>query len=346
MSDLEFVTIGDLHLEKNFKYFERAEGLRLIFKQVDKVIAYARQKGIKHVVQLGDVTESAYPDDLTVTTLLRYLLSNSDLTWHFLRGNHDVDDADNNSLNIPKLFAEMALRNVSIYLNPKVIKLNGIRLCFLPYPYTNVPKTSKEKIVFAHREFSGSIRDNGTKNKEGDEPPTKDHWILGHLHTYHRLTKHVLFVGSIAQHTFGEGIEKGFAHFSITKEGKRLNVDHKFIPIDPTYRYLVKTIRKAKELENISDKHTDLYQLIVKDNVIVPERFRLDHPNVIDTLSFTKKSQIKLLKQQKMSFDTGVEVGHDLKDNLKLWLKSQGHKAGFVKETVALGEQLMEELRA
>jgi hypothetical protein len=57
MSRLSFIGIGDLHFDKMAKIFPDTHHT-IVCKEVQKAADFARQNGIKHIIQYGDVCET------------------------------------------------------------------------------------------------------------------------------------------------------------------------------------------------------------------------------------------------------------------------------------------------
>lgn len=92
MSNFRFIHTGDWHVGRVFARLpeEVAATLRHARTTIpDRVAEAARAYGAGHVLVAGDTFDSNDLPDREFNALMARLAANSDLTWHFIPGNHD-----------------------------------------------------------------------------------------------------------------------------------------------------------------------------------------------------------------------------------------------------------------
>jgi hypothetical protein len=193
------MAIGDLHLGGVTHAFHRREILSLQCEQLRDQLVYAIETDIKHVVLLGDVFDVHCPPQDVVAELLRVITDEaySGLNIYMYLGNHDTDG---------ELHAFSALEfvatyhnNLHVFTSAKAIALEGGNAVFMPYPQWRTDV--KNSVVFIHKEFKGTKRDNGHVKPDGEIFDAKyaaahnQMYVSGHLHTA-QTYPHLVFTGT------------------------------------------------------------------------------------------------------------------------------------------------------
>lgn len=198
MNMLKIMAIGDLHLEGLDSYFTPLEGLTLQCAQLAEQLEFAAEEGATDVVLLGDLFHSFRPNQRAVSMLTDVLASalvnNVNLHIHAFLGNHDME-ADNHSFYMLQQVAHY-IQGLHVYIETTVLP----GMAFLRYPHTICKQ--KNTIVFCHKEFKGTKRDNDSVYTEA-EPFDRQSaidlnqiWVSGHLHTSQVLHRRLFYPGA------------------------------------------------------------------------------------------------------------------------------------------------------
>ena len=191
------LAIGDLHLEGLNLYFTPLAALRMQCAQLADQLDYAMEEKFTDVVLLGDIFDNYRPSQRAVSMLTDVICDakfhKAELRIHMYLGNHDMDGDDNSLLMLKQL--ERWCKHLYVYTESTV----GEHIAFLCYPQTMCKQ--ENTIVFCHKEFKGTKRDNGSVY---DSEPF-DHnlaakrnqiWVSGHLHTEQSLYKRLFYPGT------------------------------------------------------------------------------------------------------------------------------------------------------
>ena len=194
------LVIGDLHIGALSSLFTTRIGLKLQIGQLTAQLNYGLENNVSEVVLTGDIFDGCNPSQLAVSEFLNVIThaKYERMQIHLYHGNHDID-GDNNSLFAVQFFAHNYTSNIHVHTHSKLVKLETCRAAFLPYPATLCK--DKDTIVFLHKDFKGTKRDNGgvfdsdpfdfTGAKERNQI-----WVSGHLHTQQDYKDILSYVGS------------------------------------------------------------------------------------------------------------------------------------------------------
>lgn len=197
------LAIGDLHLDKFNAIIPDAEDR--VLTTLAAQYTMAREQGHGDVVLLGDVFDNAYPEQTSVSKVIRFLHSQKAVKTHVIMGNHDHDDTDHHSLEWMRTLFRLRFLNGMVYTKPKVVELDDEeRYWFCPHPYAeDQPKGTR--YAFGHFGYAGARGDNGYVIRSGNSP--RGRWVLGDYHTKQR-GKNWMYPGSLCQCNFHESSEK------------------------------------------------------------------------------------------------------------------------------------------
>jgi len=340
MSHTEAIAVGDLHLEKLFKWFDPELALAYTFSALEAAYKYAVENSVQFVILLGDIFDTATPEQRTVDRFNQFLATHNKVTWLIIRGNHDIHDTHTSSLIILKGIDRLNLMpHVRVFLSPELLDLDGIKFLMMPYPYRKIDKWLKPDefaVVCPHLEFRGAQTDNGFISKDGAKLPKGCQiWVSGHLHTKQVVGERLFYPGTMLQLNMVEKPEKFFLHMTI--DGEKFTP--KFVPYKTPFQLFNLVIATEADLERVdarNPKHR--YRLVVKNGVKVPLKVR-NSPYVVmhgyqnrEEKKSVIKGMLHLSKQEHKQFD--VTYG------LKTFLKSKGHDASDVKEAVSFARSL------
>lgn len=286
---LNALAVGDLHLG-GLKFLNGfiQDPDDYIYKSLDDVVVYAKEHSIKTVILLGDIFDNPYPSQEDHKRLFKYLLA-SGLDWYIISGNHDVDleagDNPVNSLLMPEFYTSEMKKSIHIYTKPRLIKIAGVRVCFLPWPHSQ-SLTKKPCLNVAHITLSKARSDAGRVLEGRKIRRNPNHyWTIGDLHTKQKYSDRVHYPGNLYQKTFGESLPKGFSHLIVKETGGELLVDDRWIPVEPPFSLVQLAIDSLEDLDKVEDLNRNkptFYRLkVTSPEVVLPSKFRENHPHVL-----------------------------------------------------------------
>lgn len=308
---LQFLAVGDLHIEALSTYLPDGDYLSPISQTLKQIWEYAKDSNITEVVLLGDIFDTPFPKDDAKKTFLSSL--DRDINYHIILGNHDFATVNSNSLNLCHYFIEELglMNNVKFYFQPTTVNINNVQLNFLPYPYKK-PTVNAPAICFGHFETKGSLSDSGRVFKDGEVVDDKYTWILGHLHRRQGDT----FPGSILQHRFGEPANKYFFHCKVQDDDSVI-IDP--IRIETPYKLLDIIVQKLEDLDSLEKEN--IYRIYISDHLDINEvTKKLKGFNIWQLKGVAKDSKVLELSESDLEFqqsDLADEISY-----LKKWLSN------------------------
>lgn len=346
MVEEDVLFFGDLHLESLNNLFGE-KGNDYIFQSFANAVQYAYENGIKLVVQLGDIFDTPYPDQETTARLMRFCLMHPMLKFVFIKGNHDVTNAEEHGLRIMKFIEEVkAVPNLYLFVEPEYRKIMGIPFYFMPWPHKKRKPTDHPTLNIAHIKLSGTMADNGRIMEHGEEIEAgEDFWIIGDLHRYQKIGKRIVYPGTAFQKTFGEPLPKGFVHATI-KYGKKLNVACKYIAVDPPFKLINVAVEKPEDLDQVVDAPNLRYKVFIKNDVAVPSNFMELHPSVVSISGFKNRVELDSIMNEGLSVDQIATMDADKLaiKNLNQFLQKKGFDDTKIKRARKLVRGMMEKL--
>lgn len=300
---LDILAIGDLHFD-GLKFLP--DGNSLIRDEIAKVEKYAIRNGIQHVVYLGDIADKPVLSYEAHEMLLDVWGKNQDLlTRHVILGNHDYSHVGRHSLTILKKAFEGS--NVHIYTEPTKVDIGGISVNFLPYPFPNIEDDIELTgcVNVSHFEVAGAMRDNGTPSTAKYQPPSRTHWVMGHLHTPHDVGL-VHYVGTMFQRNFGESLPKSFSRVKARLKDGELQLKKTRIENHPSFQLSTIVAERASDLESVPYEPTHFVKLLVSSKLHLPADYLSSRPNIVKVQVFATKSERKALVED--SVITSVDI--------------------------------------
>ena len=304
--------IGDLHLTSTTgqgalsQYIQNPD--RYVASEVNRVLADAKDKGVKNIFLYGDLCEGtrmSYDAQLALLSILR-----QDFDFHIILGNHDLfaeDPAAGHSL---QLIKEFGLPNVKLYEEPTNVEIDGAPVRFLPWPHMNF---SKARLNVFHNDVSGARMDTGRLISKGST--SSAYAVGGHIHTNQRV-RNTFYSGTLYQTAFGERKEKYY--HQIEYEGEWEITD---VPFKPRYTLHNAKVSTKKQLAKLPRSKRDLIKLILVDN-FVPVQEDLAGLNIamIKTTSDAHKQALENLAELKNS---GSQVNMSTDEFFHAWVQEQ-----------------------
>lgn len=286
---LEAVSTSDWHLDGGISRLFPHNALDKQLHEIRKPFNYCVENGLRHLFNPGDISDKARLSEETLIALITLLISYKRINFYYILGNHDFARVGKTAIDVLKVLVDNdALRNVHLFHKPTVREIDGVDVCFLPYPFNKVPKNERPLLVFAHGEEPGAMGDYGQPLKVKDDSKHKifrskeDFVISGHVHQYQYLkNSRWIFNGSLYQKTFGEKHPKGFVAFNAKYKDRALKVGHEHIDSQPEFRLIDILIESERDWKRIEKSENEFYRVSIGEGVIVPKGLTREIPNVI-----------------------------------------------------------------
>lgn len=268
---MKFIHCADIHLgskiESKFpreKSNERKAELRASFS---RMIAYAKDNGVRAVLLSGDVFDSDRPLKKDKEFFYSVVRCNPDIDFIYLRGNHDIMES----------YTEYDLENLKTFSEAwqsyryEDVVISGIELCAenaRSFYSSLVLDKTKTNIVMLHGQISdseaiGRIKLAKLKNKN------IDYLALGHIHSFTegKLDERGAYVyaGCLEGRGFDEIGEKGFVEINIGQQVAYKFIENSFRVLDEITVDISDTqdaysaCRKVKDL--IKNKREDIIRV-------------------------------------------------------------------------------------
>lgn len=322
---LRLITIGDLHFDKLKKLFPNNH-VEIVCSEFRRVCNYAVEKGVKYIVQLGDVCDTSRMSYESHVGLIQVLHEfTNTLEFHFILGNHDFDEHGVNSLQILETIKKTGgLQHVSIHTKPTQKVVEGVTLNFLPYPHKVVITSDNQSVNFAHFEVSGSTRDNGRTIENDVKIEDNNVWILGHLHTPHDLSSRIKYSGTLIQYNFGENEEKGFIDCKFKYEDGVLKHKMDRVSQKSGVRLINLEISSLSDFDKIESDPFIKYKLWLQNEILVDFDITSKFPNVVKIQGFTSREDLQAsIDQEIVNTEYTGEISFDVKTELSTWLSTK-----------------------
>ena len=228
---MRLIHCADLHLDSkmtaNFDKEQAKERKAEILHTFERMVSYAAEHGVKTILIAGDMFDTRSISKATRNTVLHTIEANSDITFYYLRGNHDTDNFLSGLLEIPtnlKLFGD----TWTTYFEGN-IAISGLELTEenqSTAPLSMILDTTKFNIVLLH-------------GQEGDDFDLKlfrnkgiDYLALGHVHAYKKEPLDArgtyCYPGCLEGRGFDECGEHGFVVIEIDEATREFS--HEFVP--------------------------------------------------------------------------------------------------------------------
>jgi len=319
--------IGDMHLGvKSFNEEEMENQL----KMMEEVYKYCKEKGVKEIIQLGDIF-----DNRTVVNIkfleeigerLFKRLELEGLKMYVILGNHDIYYRERLEIS---LIEQMSRRydSVEVIKEDKEMEINGKRVKMIPW-ITKERELREEDIrdveyVIGHFEIRDFYMMKGIKDSKGIRRGLfkGKKVISGHYHM-RQLEGEIKYLGTPYQMTWGDyKEEKGFYHWLRGDEIK-------FIRNEVTYRHVKIEYEKSRmkikglyEEDRVVDKDSMKEEMEslkgMKIKMYVREEIDEEMRRVIKEID-EKSMSLEVIDEREMTGIVG-EVDNDMiKDPMKM----------------------------
>ena len=340
----EGIAIGDLHFDKpNLAYFE--DPLSLQLKALRRAYNYASREGIQHIFYLGDICEFERLSEEARVAFLRLLFKYDDFGFHqyIILGNHDYQEKGVHSLQT-LIELEPRFKHLTITDSRLVVPINGVDVELLSFPHKKASKNIG--VAFAHYEVHGAKSDSGRVVEDKEKMYENEcEYIQGHLHTPQRVRNH-WYPGTLYQLSFGESMPKGFGRFTVKNSaGKAKLSKAEHIQTEPPFQLINIRAKTREDLNAIQPSDTIKYKLFAHDDLVLPQGFLDDHPNIVNSLKFRSEKELASMEREEFLLSDGGSEPISIDDALPKYLKSVGHSSKEVAECVSLLQKLKDENR-
>ncbi len=328
---MEFIGLGDLHLSDDqgrgglTKYIPNAD--QYVMSEVARACQWATKRGIKYVVFYGDICESPRMSYEAMLAFIQCIQSHPDLKFITILGNHDKQAKDSSAGHSLQIIKAMAIPNLRIIEEPTVLKIQGRRIKFLPWPSTAFdPKV----LNIGHIEVSGSKGDSGRVMEA--ETSSKAVICMGHLHTCHQV-RNTYYSGTLYQTNFGETGPK-FFHHCVWNSVNDYEITS--VPFDSRYKLFNCVAESQPDIDCLPKDPNHLIKLVIRDgsDVSVP-----DQANIVITKMYkTKSDLVQILTEDLLQ---GQELVIKTSDFFRDWLKQQQVPIGVKKRAHVLRKEIL-----
>ncbi len=227
---MQIIHAADLHLGSRLTSLPtgtiRDTRRNEILKSFNKMIDYAKENSINTIMLSGDVFDSDRPSKKDKTFFYDAIKANKEITFLYLRGNHDIEESITEELDNLKTFSNEWTSYCIDYVNISGIEISLNNKSAL-YSSLTLDKDTIN-IVMMH----GDINVKGKEYIDLKKLKNKniDYLALGHIHTLGKTTIDergvAVYPGCLDGRGFDELGEKGFVVLDISKTA----IKHKFIP--------------------------------------------------------------------------------------------------------------------
>lgn len=318
---LRGVLTADWHIEGMGNVFPNGSATQRQLAEIRKIYKYAGDHAIEHVFVPGDISDKTVLSESALIALITLLLQYDDhFTTYYMGGNHDFHSVESvkgtaargvgaadaeegvtskTSLDVLRLLVDNGfLKRFKLFYAPDLLKIDGVNVCFMPFPHQKVLASPKPPLVLAHLEVAGAVGDNGRVLKHGNDEKfirqAGDFVLSGHIHQYQHLkAKRFIYCGSPYQKNFGEALPKGFVEFTAKYAGGKLVVTHDFVNNKPGFTLQQKLIQSSADWEQLEHDASIRYKILIGEGVIVPKNVMRDFPNIVYLKGANKGTTVK-----------------------------------------------------
>ena len=298
---LHGIVTSDWHLGGMTKIFANPTEKQMV--EIHKPYQYAIEHSIEHLFMPGDVADTASLSEHDLLALVKLLLTYDEhVTTYLILGNHDIESIKKTSMDILKVMSESGMfKRFKIFFKPELKRIEGINVCFMPFPHTKVLEATKPPLVFAHIETVGALGDNGRPLKasthEGNEFERQpgDFIFSGHLHQQQYLkNKRISYGGSLYQKNFGEAMPKGFLDFTAKYVQGKLVVTQEVINSHPNFTLETVLIQASKDWDALSKDPNIRYKILIGEGVVVPRDITTNFPNIVYLNGASSRTKVNM----------------------------------------------------
>lgn len=239
---------SDIHIHNHKKSYERLDDC---LKALQWVFDTAKKENIKNIIFGGDILHERQKIDIFVYNKiynsLNENLTNSNINFYCLLGNHDLWFNENTS--ISGVYPFQSLKGFRVVSNPETITIEDSEWDFLPFTHDPIESLSffeksniKNRFLIGHISIDGACLNSGSISDviiEHDGEMVKiskdifvnyKHSFFGHYHQGQALAKNVEYIGSPLELSFGESGEQKHIIILDTDKNEKKYVINDFSP--------------------------------------------------------------------------------------------------------------------
>lgn len=259
------VFLTDVHLTK-----DNGELIKSLFRQV---VAICDEREISNIFCGGDIFTNRIGQPLSCLNDFKEIvdyLTEKGIDFYTIPGNHDKTDLESKRSYLDHFYSPL----YHLSSRGKLILFGkDVAIAMIPYfpdeiwleEYKKVEDTLKTDhkagilnedattILITHSGFDGVVNNDGSKVESVIKPSKFKNWtkvLIGHYHNASKLTKNVIYTGSIAQKDFGETYEdKGVTIIYTDGSLEHINLDF------PKYLKETLDVNDKEALRTLLDKY-------------------------------------------------------------------------------------------
>lgn len=320
---MSIACIGDIHLTKLDHRIPKFN--ELVIQTLRSTLDNIQRRGIEKVILAGDVFDSPDPPQ-DAQILLMDTLTDYDLEFLSIIGNHDYADVSKNSLQIAK-WSKKLKSNIRIITEPTTLKVDGVRYELMPHPYVQ-DMSKKADFAIAHFAVNGARGDNGFTVRTKNQP--KGNFILGDFHTEQQgKVKGCIYdyIGSLSQLSWEESAKKSIIYVEDGEKHRQ--------KVDLAYKLVKYTVSNDDELDQCQFLENHFYYMKLKGGYTLPKNFAIEHPEIVKQSAVGKK---KDARAELLASDSPIILNPLA--NLEPYLLSKKYEKALVDRAVALANDI------
>lgn len=226
---MKLIHTADLHLSSSLSsLLNKDKQSKIMFNTFKRLIDYSKENDINHILISGDLFDTPYPDINIVNDLLYLIESNPNITFYYLRGNHDEGFEFNKQIDNLKLFNNTFKK---YYINN--ICISGIEHSNNLYNQIDLD-INYINILMLHGTID-TKSDSYYLDKKELISKNPNYIALGHLHKTIMTEENNIIInnpGCLEPHGFDELGDNGFIIIDINEDNEKIS--SKFINFSET----------------------------------------------------------------------------------------------------------------
>lgn len=255
---MKIILLGDTHFGiKNFSldYFNNQK--KFFEKQL---FPYMNKNNIQNIYQLGDLFDNRITIDINyINTLYQFFISNKDIKWTTILGNHDIYYKNTRNINLTQLFSKL-VTNIQYIDEPTIINNIG----FQPWVIGDTLLEDCE-VLLGHFEINGFKMAMGMEDEHSTLTTNSfkkyKRVFSGHYHSIQQKGN-ITYLGSPYELSWGEtDTEHGFWVYDLDLD------ELEFIPNNESKRHIKLTLDGEQYSIECSGKKLILSTIMIKETL-------------------------------------------------------------------------------
>ena len=323
---MKFIHVADVHLGSSLLKFSKAKERNIELRNTFiNMLEYARNHQIDHILISGDLFDHDHVNYALKKDMLSLFKKYDDLTFYYLRGNHDQEGFD------------IELKNVKMFnADYTYYKINNICIAGSEDPVNCDLHLDPQNfnIVMLHGDIHHEIELDKLRNH------SIDYLALGHLHSYESghldMNSYYAYPGALEGRGYDEFGEKGFIELEITD-----HLEFHFVPFAYRTFYLVEVdITDTESDYDIEQKILNTISEYENKNIIqINLTGKIDVESEIDITRIEKS-----IKDQTDFYELRIKDQTDYKVDYAKYLHNSSLKGEFVRMVQESDEENKDEI--